>query len=493
MAEILLTHSYFLRFDPKEFRAMMPYPPLGTMTAAGVLRSEGFSVALHDVMLSESEDEIGKSLDLHRPKLLVIYDDSFNYLTKMCLTRMREAAFRMAALAKNRGCIVAVFSSDATDHLDKYFQHGVDFVICGEAELTLAELAHSLLRDASRSPGEIAGLAFTMEGVVRRTPNRPVLKDLDSLPIAAWDLVDLDRYRTAWRSRHGYFSLNISTTRGCPFHCNWCAKPLYGQVYNSRSPQSVVDEMRFLRDHAKPDHLWITDDIFGLKPGWIETFAKILDREEIKIPFKCLSRVDLLLEHETIENLKRAGCQTVWVGAESGSQKILDAMEKGTTVGQIYEASRLLRSAGIRVGFFLQFGYPGERREDIEKTLLMVRECAPDEIGISVSYPLPGTKFYNEVKARLGEKQNWVDSQDLDLMFPGEYHPDFYRALHTLVHTRFRVWRGLAAMRKFLKTPSDVKKPLRSVASMMYHGLTLPYRVRELQKLERMGTHASGK
>lgn len=491
MAEILLTHSYFLRFDPKEFRAMMPYPPLGTITAASLLRSEGFSVALHDVMLTESEEEINEAIGRHQPKLVVIYDDSFNYLTKMCLSRMREAAFRMASYAKKHGCTVIVFSSDAADHLERYFAHDVDFVICGEAELTLTSLSRSLLRGERHTPSEIAGLAFLENGVIRRTPDRPVLRDLDSLPIAAWDLVNLDRYRDAWRSRHGYFSLNISTTRGCPFHCNWCAKPLYGQVYNSRSPQSVATEMKFLREFAKPDHLWITDDIFGLKPGWIQTFAEVLEDEEIRIPFKCLSRVDLLLEKNTIGKLKQAGCQTVWIGAESGSQKVLDAMEKGTTVEQIHEASRLLHSAGIRVGFFLQFGYPGEKIEDIEKTLAMVHDCRPDEIGISVSYPLPGTKFHSRVKARLGEKQNWVDSQDLDLMFPGEYHPDFYRTLHTVVHKKFSVWRGISAIQRLVRTPSEVRKPLRSVASMVYHGLTLPYRVRELRKLERIEVHAT--
>jgi anaerobic magnesium-protoporphyrin IX monomethyl ester cyclase len=469
---------------------MMPYPPLGTITAAGMLRAAGFPVALHDVMLADSEEEIIEALDEHRPRLLVIYDDSFNYLTKMCLSRMREAAFRMASLAKRHGCIVAVFSSDATDHLDEYFRHDVDFVLCGEAELTLADLARSLLRDGCPAPEDIPGLAFPNHGAVVKTAKRPVLKDLDSLPIAAWDLVDLERYRKIWLDKHGYFSLNISTTRGCPFHCNWCAKPLYGQVYGSRSPQSVVNEMKFLREHAGPDHLWITDDIFGLKPGWIQKFDELVNLEQERIPFKCLSRVDLLLEGDTIRHLKNAGCQSVWVGAESGSQKILDAMEKGTTVDQIVTATRLLREAGIRVGFFLQFGYPGEAREDIDLTLKMVKECRPDEIGISVSYPLPGTKFYETVRARMGEKRNWVDSKDLDLMFPGEYHPDFYRTLHTVVHKKFSIWRGMVTIRKFLTAPSKVHKPLRMVGSMMYHGLTLPYRVRQLQRLERIGLHA---
>lgn len=481
MAEILLTHSYFLRFDPKEFRAMMPYPPLGTITAASVLRSAGFSVALHDVMLAESEEEIDSALDEHKPRLLVIYDDSFNYLTKMCLSRMREAAFRMAGHAKKRGCTVVVFSSDAGDHLDEYFRNNIGFVICGEAEFTLTELARSLLRDASMRPENIAGLAFSDRGVIRTTRKRALLKDLDALPIAAWDLVDLDRYREVWRTKHGYFSLNISTTRGCPFHCNWCAKPLYGQVYNSRSPQSVVNEMKFLRATARPDHLWITDDIFGLKPGWIAEFARVVREEDAVIPFKCLSRADLLLNDDTIRHLAEAGCRTVWIGAESGSQKVLDAMEKGTTIDQIRTATRLLHDANINVGFFLQFGYPGEGWDDIQQTFELVKSAEPEEIGVSVSYPLPGTPFYSRVKAELGVKQNWIDSQDLDVLFAGEYSRTFYRTLHRVIHKRFSIWKKTRQIQMTLRNPRKARlSVLRSLSAVVYHSVTLPFDERKL-------------
>jgi anaerobic magnesium-protoporphyrin IX monomethyl ester cyclase len=478
MLDVLFTHSYFARFDSKEWKAHMPYPPLGTVTAAAFLRRDGYSVGLHDVMLAHDEAEIVPVLERLGPRMVVLYDDSFNYLTKMCLSRMRQAAFRLVRYARMSGCIVAVFSSDSADHVDEYLANGAQYVLCGEAELTLAELCDTLLRSGSRNLRNIPGLAFLdATGSVQRTGRRSPMKDLDSLPIPAWDLVDLHRYRSIWRRHHGYFSLNISTTRGCPFHCNWCAKPLYGQVYNSRSPRHVVEEMRFLKETYNPDHLWVTDDIFALKPGWIREFDELVNREGAKIPFKCLSRVDLLLKDETVSHLRRAGCQTVWVGAESGSQKILDAMEKGTTVEEIVAATRLLRQHGIRVGFFLQFGYPGETRADIERTLAMVRDCQPDEIGISVSYPLPGTRFYEAVRARMGEKQNWVDSKDLDLMFPGEYPPDFYRILHTIVHKRFRIWRGLRRM-----SGEGDHSALRSLGSMLYSAVTLPFEERKLAR-----------
>jgi radical SAM superfamily enzyme YgiQ (UPF0313 family) len=489
MPDVLFTHSYFLHFDPKEYRAMMPYPPLGTLYAAAYLRSRGVSVALHDVSLAEHEEDIVPAIARYRPKIVVIYDDCFNYLTKMCLSRMRDAAFAMTRLAKEHGCKVIIFSSDATDHIEQYLAHGADYVICGEAEITVAELVDHLLGKSDRTPEKINGLAFRLNGIIHWTARRSVLENLDVLPFPAWDLVNFDQYRRAWTERHGYFSLNMVTTRGCPFHCNWCAKPIYGQVYHSRSPENVAQEMLFLKELAQPDHIWFADDILGLKPGWVTKLDEVVNQTQAKIPFKCLSRVDLLLKEDNIQHLKSAGCRTVWIGAESGSQKVLDAMEKGTTVEQIHIATALLQRIGIHVGFFLQFGYPGETKEDIERTLQMVKQCQPDEIGISVSYPLPGTTFYERVKAQLGEKQNWVDSEDLHLMFSGEYSPDFYRTLHRVVHKKFMIWRGVRTAQAILTRPTTInRRSIRLVASMIYHGMTLPRDLRKLSMQEKMSS-----
>jgi len=135
-----------------------------------------------------------------------------------------------------------------------------------------------------------------------------------------------------------------------------------------------------------------------------------------------------------VEALRSAGCREVWLGAESGSQKILDAMNKGTRVAEIVQARRLLGVAGIRVGFFLQLGYLGEELDDILATRRLVREARPDDVGVSVSYPLPGTKFYEMVKEQLGDKRHWQESNDLEMMFAGTYISDFYRLLRDLLH-----------------------------------------------------------
>src|SRR6185295_8676820 len=298
--------------------------------------------------------------------------------------------------------------------------------------------------------------------------------------------VDVERYRSTWRAHHGHFSMNLVTTRGCPYHCNWCAKPIYGQRYAARSPEHVVDEMAWLQTTYRPDHLWIADDIFGLKPGWIERFAAIVAERQPIVPFKCLMRADGVSE-ATARALRTAGCRTVWIGAESGSQRVLDWMEKGTQVDQIETAARRLHAAGIEVGFFLQFGYPGETLDDIGLTLDMVRSCRPDDIGISVSYPLPGTPFYERVKDQLGRKQNWVDSDDLAMMYRATYVPEFYRALHALVHNEFRARKLVDELKRSFSRPSGLRpRQLRRALSLVAHALRQPILRRRVDRLERL-------
>jgi radical SAM superfamily enzyme YgiQ (UPF0313 family) len=493
VSDILLGQSYFLRFDPKLWNQMQPYPPLGTLYAASALRGQGHEVALFDAMLGESEAEWASMLDRERPRFAVLYEDNFNYLSKMCLLRMRQAAFTMSAMAKEHGCTVIVGGSDATDHAPEYLDHGADIVLLGEGDATLVELIGSLAGEA-RPLGEIAGLCWkSPHGEPVMNPRRPDIKDLDALPFPAWDLVDVDRYREIWLRRHGYYSVNMATTRGCPFHCNWCAKPIWGQRYNVRSPENVVEEMRWLRDLIAPDHVWFADDIMGLRPGWLARFADLVQKQEAHIPFKCLGRADLLLRPGDIDALARAGASIVWIGAESGSQSVLDAMEKGTTTEQIRETAFQLRAAGVRVGFFLQFGYPGETRDDIEATIAMVREVVPDDIGVSVSYPLPGTKFHVRVREQLGAQQNWVDSDDLAMLYQGPFTTAFYRQLHDVVHAEFRSRRAQADVAAAVRRPATLRpRHARRLAAATWHRARLPALRRRLDRLASTPTRGPG-
>ena len=469
MKKILFSHSYFLRFDPKQWETGLPYAPLGTLYAASLMRQEGYDVTLHDVMFAKGAEDIIPAIENYNPDILVLYDDGFNYLTKMCLTNMREAAFKMSKMAKERGCTVIISSSDSTDHYEKYIEEGADFILLGEAEITLLELINAL-QENKKDISIIPGIAFQQNDCVIKTARRNVLKDLDSLPIPAWDLVDIQPYRKSWLDHAGYFSMNMGTTRGCPFKCNWCAKPIYGNRYNSRSPHNVVQELKMLKEKFQFDHIWFCDDIFGLKPGWINEFADLVEKENLHFKFKIQARADLLLQENYIRDLARAGCDNIWMGAESGSQKILDAMDKGTTIEQIHASTKLIRKYGMKPSFFIQFGYIGETKEDIKKTIRMINELLPYEIGISVSYPLPGTGFYEKVKPDLKEKTNWTDSDELALMFRNTYQPAFYKQLYRYVHKTYRMHLALENIRQLFLQPAKTSlKKLKKAASYFYY------------------------
>ncbi|MGO8787166.1 MAG: B12-binding domain-containing radical SAM protein [Terriglobia bacterium] len=456
MVDVLLTHSYHLYSDRKQLRKMQPYPPLGTLYAAALLRRSGCSVALFDSMLENPEQGFPEALARHRPKVVAIYEDNFNFLTKMCLTRMRQMAFGMIDAAKAYGAKVVVNGSDASDHCRKYLDCGADYILLGEAEETLLELAESLVHRSDGNLPYIRGLACRAPrgGPPMRTPLRPLMRNLDLLPLPARDLIDIERYRSAWKTAHGFFSLNLVASRGCPYRCNWCAKPIYGDSFHSRSAESVALEMRELREEFGVDHLWFADDLFGINNRWVQELADHVERNRAAVPFKMQSRADLM-QKNSVAALARAGCVEVWMGVESGSQKILDAMQKGIRVEQVAQAREHLRASGIRACFFLQFGYPGETWRDIEKTIQMVRETRPDDLGISVSYPLPGTKFYERVREQLGEKTNWVDSEDLSMMFKGAYTSEFYRALHDALHAEVESWSAPGAWKFALHEPAE--------------------------------------
>lgn len=450
MTDVLLAHSFFLKNDPKQIEKMRPYAPLGTLYAAALLREAGYSVAVFDAMLAAGEEEFAATLASHRPRFVALYEDSFNFLNKMCLEHSRAAACRMSRLAREHGATVLAAGSDLSDQPGPYFASGVQYGLAGEADHTLRELLDTLSGKGERQLDAIPGLALPdplAQGGVRRTGGRELERHPDSFPFPAWDLLDVEAYRAAWKGAHGFFSLNMVTTRGCPFHCNWCAKPIWGKRYAMRSPANVAAEMALLRGTLAPDHLWFADDIFGLQPKWVAELAREIEERGARIPFTIQSRADLMTE-VAVAGLARAGCVEVWLGAESGSQKILDAMDKGTGIEQIATATRRLRGAGIRACWFLQFGYPGETFDDVMATVRMVRENLPDDIGVSVSYPLPGTKFYEMVEAELGDQTHWQDSNDLAMMFQGTYQTPFYRklrqALHHELDLRHRLRQGKA-------------------------------------------------
>lgn len=456
MLKIQVGHSYFLKYDPKQWERAKPYPPLATIQIAALLRQRGHRIALFDAMLADGVEDYDAAVRAAQPDVVVLYEDNFNYLTKMCLGRMREAACRMIAQAHARGARVIVAGSDASDQPEAFLAAGADAVLLGEGIAALLELVGRLERDPAIATDRwlegVAGIAARVDGrtEARRTGAMPPDPRLVGQP--AWDLVDVARYRAVWRARHGYFSLNMAASRGCPFRCNWCAKPIWGNHYKQRSAEDVAAEMTYLKQAFKPDHIWMADDIFGFHVDWVAQFGARLRATGGPVPFTIQTRADLMSERMT-DALEQAGCAEAWLGAESGSQRVLDSMHKGTRVADLVSARVRLGQRGIRVGFFIQLGYLGEQLEDLLATRELVAQAAPDDIGVSVSYPLPGTKFYDKVKAQLGDKTHWRDSGDLAMMFHGAYDSEFYRSVRDLLHEQVELQQS-----KALATPAHYRQ-----------------------------------
>lgn len=443
--DILVASSFFMALDPKQAAKCRPFPPLSSLQLAALFRERSLSVAVFDAMLAPDETAFQAALAASRPRLVVLQEDNFNFLSKMCLDRMRQAALNIVRSARAAGLPVLVNGSDASDHPEVYLEAGATAVARGEGEWTLLEAAVRLLGPgvSVAPPSSPAlqpvlpadmGLSVMVDGRRVDGPPRPVERDPDRFPDPARDLVDLSAYSELWRRAHGRFTLNLAASRGCPYHCNWCAKPIWGQRYALRAPERVVVEIaQIMSASHPPDLLWFADDIFGLHPSWTVAFGATMAAAGLRVPFQIQSRADLITE-EAAEALRVAGCEEVWLGVESGDQAILDAMEKGIRLEQVPPALERLRGRGMRVGFFLQFGYPGEDWAALQRTVDLVRRLLPDFIGVSVSYPLPGTRFHERVRQELAAGDHWQDSQDLAMLFRGPFPTAIYRRLHRLLH-----------------------------------------------------------
>lgn len=439
MTDVLITHSYHLAYDPKQLRKMQPYLPLGMLYAASALRRSGISVAAFDSMLEDPSAKLPALLAKHRPRIVAVYEDDFNFLSKMCLTRMREVAWEIAKAARAIGAVAIAHGSDSTDNPTLFLENGFDYVLCGEAEETLTQLCASVLHDEQRP--FIHGLVTLDEHQQPAQSGQRLAKNpaWPELPSPARDLVSLEPYRAAWLKAHGYFSTNMVASRGCPYHCNWCAKPISGNKFHLRPAAAVAEEMKYLKTRAGVQHIWFGDDVFALNQHWVGQFAEEIVARDATVPFKIQSRANLMTE-DTVHHLKTAGCAEVWMGVESGSQAVLNAMDKGLDLQSVIAARCRLKVAGIRACYFLQFGYPGETWTELRQTIELVRETRPDDIGVSFSYPLPGTPFYERVRAQLGAKRNWTDSDDLCIMFKAAYTTEFYRVVRDALHAEVDSW-----------------------------------------------------
>ncbi|HZP24233.1 MAG TPA: radical SAM protein [Terriglobales bacterium] len=415
MPDLLLTHGYFLFDDPKELQILKPYAPLGILYLCSHLRARGFDVDVFDTTFS-TRDLLYRHLRSEQPSVLGIYA---NLMT-------RRSVVDILHVAREAGWTTVVGGPEPGAYAEEYLQAGADFVVFGEGELTMEELLQALRAGARDSLATIAGLAFLDDGgVLRQTAPRAQIPNLDAQPWPAREAIDIDRYVQTWREAHGQGSVSFITARGCPYKCRWCSHQVFGMTHRRRNPLLVVDEVEWLIQRYSPDMAWVADDVFTIHHGWLRTYAAEMRRRGLHLPFECISRADRLNE-EVLDLLAELGCFRVWIGSESGSQRILDAMERGVKVEQVQNAIALCRARGIQSGMFLMWGYEDEQLPDIEATIEHVKRSRPDIFFTTVAYPIKGTPYYERTKDRLVQSKPWSTSSDREFMIRGRHSRQFY-------------------------------------------------------------------
>jgi anaerobic magnesium-protoporphyrin IX monomethyl ester cyclase len=417
MVEILLAHGYCLSLDPAEQRVMRPHPPLGLLYLSSHLKMRGFRVGIFDGTFRTIED-FTIALERDRPPVVGI---AVNLMTK-------RNALKMIAIARRRGARVIIGGPDPPHHAASYLDAGADVVVIGEGEQTLEELL-AAWRWPSADLSKIHGIAFKAEdGTIVRTPARPLLPDLDAQPHPDREAIDLPAYLNAWRERHGAGTVSLITARGCPYTCTWCSRSVFGETHRRRSIANVADEVEAIVDRYHPERLWYADDVFAIHRSWTVGYAAELQRRRIRLPFECISRAERI-DDDVADALASLGCFRVWIGSESGSQRILDKMQRKVTVDQVHTAAARLRKRGIEVGMFIMLGYDGEQMKDLQETVDHLKRTSPDVFLTTVSYPIKGTPYYAQVADRL-RPQEWGDGTDRDLVVRGRPVAEVARDQH---------------------------------------------------------------
>jgi len=456
--DILLVNPLYLVKDPVEKRLMTPYFPLGLLYLGATLRDAGYRVAVYDGTFESDFGGFAKALDENQPEVV-----GFGVLSTV-----RANAMELASMARERGMTVIMGGADPTARPASYLtathdgRPVVDVVVVGEGEETILELMPALLRRPGAAPLErIRGLAYRTEmGEVVQTPLRPLRKNIDDIPFPAREMMDIEAHRRAWRAAHGFYSLSIIASRGCPYECAWCQKGVFGRSYRPRAAESVAEEMREIKARYHPDQLRIVDDVTGIDRKWVKRWRDAVIEKDAAMPFECLSRVDLV-DRDVLGWLKDAGCVRINFGAESGSQKVLDAMTKGTRVEEIYRAAQLCHEFGIEVYLYIIVGYPGEEWDDIRATVRMLRQTLPEQFSSTIAYPLPGTKFYEQVRDQLTEDPDWTYTAENRLLYRGRYDTRFYRWVQRWLHlewqqARLRAGRARLSLGARLRTATGL-------------------------------------
>jgi anaerobic magnesium-protoporphyrin IX monomethyl ester cyclase len=412
---ILFTHAYYLSDDPKEQKIMKPYPPLGLLYVSAYLKSKNIANDVFDTTFSSQQTQLKFILD-KQPKVICIYT---NLMTKV-------EVIKLIKILKNKAYNfprIILGGPDVTYNIENYLKAGADFLVIGEGEETTFELYNALM--ANGNFHDVDGIAFLENDSIFQTSARTKFRELDELPLPNREAINMYNYLDTWKNNHGESSMTISTQRGCPYTCKWCSTAVYGQSYRRRPANQVAAEMKMLKEQYNPDAIWFVDDVFTISHKWLTAFHEEVVKQKAQIRFECITRAERLNE-EILRLLKEAGCFRIWIGAESGSQDIIDAMDRRVDVNHVKKIIQDTNAMGIETGTFIMLGYPGETEKNIDETIQYLKEARPTHYTITVAYPIKGTSLYNEIEDKITERPDWERSTDREIDFRRTYSRKYY-------------------------------------------------------------------
>lgn len=437
MAELVLTHGYFLYEDLKEQKIMRPYPPLGLLYISAHVKAHGLDASLFDSTFSRF-NELTEHLINEQPRVLALYT---NLMTKLNVLKI------MSWVKQNlTHCHCVVGGPDVSYNVENYLKHGADFVVIGEGETTMLELAEHLLYGKGNL-SEIDGIAYKQENEVVKNRARNKLKDLAELPLPDRSSIDFTQYLQVWKTHHGKRTANISTQRGCPYTCKWCSTAVYGQSYRRRPAAQVADEVEMLRDTYGVEALWFVDDVFTVSHKWLAELHAEFQKRQLQLDFECITRAERLNDN-VLQQLKEMGCFRIWIGAESGSQRIIDKMDRRVDVQVVAEMMQRTQDYGLESGTFIMVGYPGEELRDIVQTAKYLKRAKPNLLTITKTYPIKGTALYQEIEKDIVTQPPWHQSTDRDIRFKLPKGDRFYDLAIRYIMNEYQAARATTGMSK---------------------------------------------
>lgn len=373
------------------------WAPLTLSIIASILRESGFSVSLEDcsndgISFKDLENEI---LTL-RPGLIIVNTS----------TPSIDSDLKVASVSKriDDGIKTLFFGIHVSALPGETFMSNrdVQYLVQGEPEYTVRDFALAV-RD-NKPLNNVKGLVY-MDGdrMIVNEP-RPHIDNLDELPFPSWDLINIKGYRLPISDRP---FLLVLTGRGCPYRCTFCAAgTFYGKKLRLRSPQRIIDEIKFVKDkYGVNDFLFWSENSISDRQQMYD-ISKGLSGQVKGVKWVCNGRVDMV-DEDLLRQMKEAGCWMIGYGIESGSQRILDGMKKNILIDDIQKAVEMAKKAGIEVTGHVIIGYPGETRDDIMETWRLVKNLDLDYIQVYCSVPFPGSYLYVYAK-----EKGWINSQD---------------------------------------------------------------------------------